>query len=138
MGERPAGYTLERIDNSGPYGPENCRWATRLEQAQNKRNNHYLTVNGKTKTLAEWTREMGCSSGALWFRLKQGMSPEEAVTKPIPKRPNSKLTEVDAKYILENYPSLTAQKIATQLGVSKKTVLNVLHGRTFKDVERAT
>lgn len=37
MGERPAGLTLERIDNRRGYGPDNCKWATWLEQAQNKR-----------------------------------------------------------------------------------------------------
>lgn len=135
MGMPPPGATLDRIDNSGPYSPENCRWATRDEQANNKRNNRWITANGKTQTLAQWARELGCNSANILYRIKSGMSEEEAVTKPVADRPNSKLTAENARHIKENYPMMTAAALAAELGVSKKTVLNVIHGITFRDVE---
>jgi len=134
MGERPPGHTIERLDNNGPYGPSNCKWASREEQASNKRNNRHITANGQTHTLAGWARILGCTGGAIWARLNNGMDPVEAVTKPIPERANAKLGKNDVLYIRENYPAMTAQKIATHLGVSKKTILNVLHGKTFRDI----
>jgi hypothetical protein len=131
MGERPIGGTIERVDNDGPYCPENCKWATRLEQSKNKRNTRFITANGKTKHLADWARVLGCNPAAILARIYAGMSEAEAVTKPIPERPNAKLTMDNAEYVRQTYPMKTAQQLATELGVSKKTVLNIIHNRTF-------
>lgn len=73
MGPRPSPkHTIERIDNTGPYSKENCRWATRTEQAHNKRNNRNITRNGKTQTLTEWARETGVSRDTIRARIKRG------------------------------------------------------------------
>ncbi len=70
MGPRPSVlHSLERINNNGPYSPENCRWATILEQQNNTRYNRRITFHGKTQTLAQWGRELGVSSSALRGRL---------------------------------------------------------------------
>lgn len=59
IGERPEEMTIERIDNLKGYEPGNCRWATRLEQANNKRNNVMVEFHGKTQSVAVWCRELG-------------------------------------------------------------------------------
>lgn len=134
MGYPPEGGSLERVNNHGPYSPENCKWASLLEQANNKRNNRWLTANGETKTLAQWAKQLGCNSAAILYRLNSGMSEEAAVTTPIPDRPNSKLTIEQVRFIRDNYPMRTLQSLADEIGVSKKTVMNVVHGKIFKDV----
>ena len=133
MGPCPEGGTIERLDSNGNYGPSNCCWASRTEQANNKRNNKFYTVHGKTQTLAMWAKELGCTSHAIRLRIKHGMSVEEAVSKPVPERPNSKLTMEQAQVIRAGYPMLSAQKLAAQFGVCKKSVLNILHNKTFAE-----
>ncbi len=53
------GLQLDRVENNGNYCPENFRWATRKENNRNKRTNRMITVNGVTKSMAEWVEETG-------------------------------------------------------------------------------
>lgn len=65
MGGRPsAAHSIGRIDNDGPYSPENCRWETPAEQMSNTRANVNVTVRGETKTVSEWGRVFG--TGGMW------------------------------------------------------------------------
>lgn len=59
MGKRPTNrHTLERIDVNGDYTPENCRWATYEEQANNKRCNINISYEGRTQTFKQWCKEL--------------------------------------------------------------------------------
>jgi len=94
MGEPEPGMTLERIDNDKGYSPDNVRWASRLEQAQNRRTNTHLTHAGQTLTLAEWGRVTGLGKGTITRRYLAGWSPESIVTTPIaPRSPRTSRKE---------------------------------------------
>ena len=59
MGKRPKEKTLDRLDVNGNYELSNCKWATHTEQHNNRTNNKRLTVDGETKTIAEWAEITG-------------------------------------------------------------------------------
>ena len=72
--------SIDRIDVNGDYCPENCRWADRKVQGNNKRNNVYLEHNGEKKTIAQWADATGILPCTIWRRLKSGWSVEKALT----------------------------------------------------------
>lgn len=80
MGSRPPGMTLDRIDVNGMYCKSNCRWATPSEQANNKRNNVRVTFNGKQQNLTELCREFGIDRKKVEYRIKIGMSVQDALS----------------------------------------------------------
>lgn len=79
MGKRPPGHSLDRIDNNGPYSPDNCRWTSRLEQNNNTRRNRYVVADGQRLTVAEASRQRGIKASTIRRRLDRGWGDARAI-----------------------------------------------------------
>lgn len=82
-GSKSPGLTLDRVDNSKGYSPDNCKWSTAKAQANNRRNNSLETIDGDTRTLSEWCSIYGIKPETVRNRQKRGMSLLEALTTPV-------------------------------------------------------
>lgn len=74
--------SIDRIDNSKGYYPENCRWTTAKEQNRNKDNLHYIEYKGETHPIVVWTEKLNIKYGTLRSRINRGWEIERAFTKP--------------------------------------------------------
>lgn len=98
MGKRPSRrHQIERKDNDGPYGPDNCCWATRQEQSYNKRSTIKVLLDGVTVSLTEACRRKGLKYHIILPRVKAGMTFEQAATAPVRRSRGSGLRLVARK-----------------------------------------
>lgn len=82
MGKRPStGHSIDRINNKKGYFPNNCRWATRKEQARNTNRSVILTYGGKSMCLIDWAKYLGIKHATLQERLEKWPL-KKALTKP--------------------------------------------------------
>lgn len=78
------GLTLDRIDCTKGYSPDNCRWATMREQTNNRRNTLFLEYKGDRRALTDWADVLGINHRTLYSRVhKQGWSVERAFETPV-------------------------------------------------------
>lgn len=108
VGGRPKGYTLDRKDNDGNYCSENCRWASWETQTRNKSSNIVIEYNGVSKTLVEWSDEIGINHQTLLNRLNRGWSVDRAFTEK-PNRNSHNLSRSKIIYCYDLIGNLVSQ-----------------------------
>lgn len=133
MGDPPISYTLERIDNDGPYSPDNCKWATRMEQGNNREINRRITLDGVTHTVAEWSRISGISYKTLSNRVNtMNLLPKDLLSKG--KLPSGSTLTPDQVREIRATPDATLYALGKKYGVSAGNIHHIRNRKSWKNL----
>lgn len=131
MGRRPTpNHSIDRIDNNGPYSPENCRWATQREQNSNQRRNHLVTIDGVTKTLMDWANHVNAPYVRLRKRLEAGWDAKTAIFAQGRQHRRPDIQRVRALDLIDSGASYS--RVSKEVGVS----VTLVHAWVVKAVGR--
>jgi len=89
MGERPPGYSIERIDVNGDYEPSNCKWIPRNHQSRNTRRSRIFEFNGVPYALWDLTKASGLKPDTVKERIERGLALDEVIDRERIKKPPS-------------------------------------------------
>lgn len=80
MGEMPGeNYSIERIDVTKDYCPENCKWIPQIEQPKNRANSIFICYQGETKCLKDWAKILNIKYSTLYSKFRKGYSFESII-----------------------------------------------------------
>lgn len=138
--QRGPNTTVDRKDNDGHYGPDNCHFVTQSEQNRNTRGNRLLEAFGEIKTVIEWTEDPRCVVGypTLSGRLNRaGMNAQSAITTPVDTHARScfkpGLTDQQAIEVFNRMcAGETGTALAAEFGVSSNIPYKLINGRIYK------